>query len=228
MARRPISQLPDWELVHSDDDIRGHTLMDENGNRIGKVSELILDTEMARVVEIILDNGNRYSADRIDIRDGRPILLSRPMARPHEREREERTLPLAEERLRIRRTREKTGDVEIGKEVTSHRETMEVPVSHEEVYIEEEEVSPRHSDRPIGEGRDETFTVPVYEDEVHPEKETVVSREVHVGKVEEEETETISEELRKQEPRVRRHGDVDVNEERERERRERERKDRAA
>lgn len=233
MARKPLAQLPDWELVHGEDDIRGQVLMDESGSRIGTVTELILDTDVGRVVEIVLDNGDRYSADRIDIRNGKPILLreamARPMGRRHEEmTEEERTMPLAEERLRIRRTRERVGEVDVTKEVVSHRESMNVPVSHEEVYVEEEAVSPRAADRPIGTGKDETIEVPVYEEEVIPEKETVVTREVHIGKAEEEEERTISEDLKKERAHIERHGDVEMTEEEERRRREEERRRRAA
>lgn len=218
MARKPISQLPDWELVHKEDDIRGKTLMDESGNRIGKVDELILDTEMSRVTEIVLDNGNRYPADRIDIREGKPILLKQAKPQPTHRregmrEEEEKTYPLAEERLRVRRTREKVGEVDIDIEVTSHRETLKVPTSHEEVYVEEEAITPRPSDHPIDERKDDVISVPVYEEEIKPEKETVITREIRVGKMEEEEEETVSEELRREEARIERHGDVDVREE---------------
>lgn len=216
MARRPLTQLPDWELVDKEDDIRGQMLMDESGNRIGKVDELILDTEMGRVVEIVLDNGNRYPANRIDIRQGRPFLLKQARPQPMRREmreEEEMTYPLAEERLRVRRTREKVGEVDVDIDVTSHRETMRVPTSHEEVFVEEEAVTPRPADHPISEGKEDVISVPVYDEEITPEKETVVTREVHVGKMEEEEEQTVSEDLRREEAHIERHGDVEVHEE---------------
>lgn len=211
MARKPLSQLPDWELEHKEEDIRGKTLQDESGKQLGKVSDMILDTDIECAVEVVLDNGSRYPADRIDIRNGKPFLLSQPKRRPAEAG--ERTIPLAEERIRIRRTREKAGEVEVGKEVTSHRETMEVPVSHEEVYVEEETIKARPAERPIGAGEEETISMPVYEEEIKPEKETVVTREIHVGKEKEEETRTVTEELKREEPRIERHGDVEVHEE---------------
>jgi uncharacterized protein (TIGR02271 family) len=218
MARKPLTQLPDWELVDKEDDIRGHMLMDESGNRIGKVDELILDTDMGRVTEIVLDNGKRYPADRIDIRKGEPFLLTEARPQPMFRREEEmmgeeKTYPLAEERLRVRRTREKVGQVDVDIDVISHRETMRVPTSHEEVYVEEEAVTPRPAEHPIGEGKDDVISVPVYDEEITPEKETVITREVHVGKMEEEEEETVSEELRREEARIERHGDVEVHEE---------------
>ncbi|GEM_PF-4076432 len=223
MTRKPISELPDWEFVHKEDDIRGKMLMDESGKELGKVDQMILDTDKGCVYEIVLDNGRRYPADHIDIRSGRPILLERAVARREVsgeekrrmQERGETIMPLAEERLRIRKVREKAGDVEVSKEVVSERETMEVPVTHEEVFVDEETVRTRPADYPIGAGRDEVIDVPVYEEEVKAGKETVVTREVHVGKEREEGKETISEELRREEARIKRQGDVEVHEEHE-------------
>jgi len=240
MARKPISELPDWELVHKEDDIRGKMLMDESGKELGKVNQMILDTDKGCVYEIVLENGRRYPADHIDVRGGRPIYSEKAMVRremPHEemqrmKERGETVMPLAEERLRIRKVREKAGDVEVSKEIVSQRETMEVPVTHEEVYVDEETIKARPADYPIGAGKDEVIDVPVYEEDVRASKETVVTREVHIGKEREEGRETISEELRHEEARIKRQGDVEVHEEHEggeeRERREEEERRRRA
>lgn len=67
MARDIISNLSDWGLVYEEQDIRGREAVDENGNRLGMVTDLIGDTEVERIVAIVLDGGREYAADLVDI-----------------------------------------------------------------------------------------------------------------------------------------------------------------
>lgn len=69
MARMPLSDNSDWELVHSDQDIRGWAVQDHAGNRIGKVRELIANTETERIDTVVLDDGREFSASEIELGD---------------------------------------------------------------------------------------------------------------------------------------------------------------
>lgn len=74
MALRRLSQLDDWQLVHDDQDIRGHTMMDAEGHPIGTVDDLIVNTDTERVEMIVLDDGTEYDADAIEIDDRQAYL----------------------------------------------------------------------------------------------------------------------------------------------------------
>jgi len=85
---------------------------------------------------------------------------------------------------------------------------MDVPVTHEEVYIERRAGSGQPSDTPIGEG--ETYRVPVSAEQVNVTKETVATGEVAVGKRQVQETKQVSDTVRREEARLEREGDVNV------------------
>jgi uncharacterized protein (TIGR02271 family) len=121
-----------------------------------------------------------------------------------------RTLQLREEQLVARKRSVQTGEVGIRAEVVSEQRTLEVPVTHEEVTIERKAVDRRPSDRPITE-TSETISVPVSEEQVTLEKNAVVYEEVNVGKRSVQETQQLTETVRREEAVVSKEGDVTVD-----------------
>jgi len=120
------------------------------------------------------------------------------------------TIELHEERLQPRKESVEAGQVAVRKDVVTEQKSMDVPVTHEEVYVERHPVTPRPAGAAdFGSGREEV-RVPVREEEVHLEKQPVVTEEVTVGKRTVQDTERVSDTVRKEVPRVERTGDVDV------------------
>ncbi len=118
---------------------------------------------------------------------------------------------LREERLTAEKTRAETGAVRIGKEVESHRETVDVPVDREEVDVQYNKYdSPRAASGEIT-NADEEIRVPVSEEDAVARKETVTTGEVDVKKRHTRETKRVSGEVREEHPVIEREGDVDVN-----------------
>lgn len=76
MALRKLSELADWKVSDKDEDIRGHEVYERDGGRLGTVDEMLVDTDSKLVRSIILDNGERFSADDIDI-EGNRVYLSK-------------------------------------------------------------------------------------------------------------------------------------------------------
>jgi uncharacterized protein (TIGR02271 family) len=120
----------------------------------------------------------------------------------------DRTIRLREEQLHADKTREKTGDVKVRKEVHTEHKTVAVPVEREEVVIER---------RPAGATADtsgsikaEEIRIPVSEEKVHVRKETVAKEEVHVGRRKVHDTETVSGDVRSEHLVVEKEGDVEV------------------
>ncbi len=71
--RRPLSQLRTWTLDYPKDDIRGWVLRNLDGRPLGRVAELIVDTESRHVTGVVLSSGKQYPAH--DIWLGRHVLL---------------------------------------------------------------------------------------------------------------------------------------------------------
>ena len=122
---------------------------------------------------------------------------------------DERTVQLREEELTARKRSVQTGGVKLSTNVVSEQQTVEVPVTREEVTIERRPVDRRASDRPIGD-TDETISVPVRGEHVVADKQTVVYEEVEVGKRAIQDTHHITDKVRREEAVVNKEGDVQV------------------
>lgn len=124
------------------------------------------------------------------------------------------TLELREERLDIDLQEVKTGEIRITKRVVEETETVEVPVTYEEITIERRPVTERRvieGNAEIIETEDEII-IPVIEEQVIVDKETRVVEEVEVQKEAIVETERVSETLQREELDVDTTGSVQVEE----------------
>jgi uncharacterized protein (TIGR02271 family) len=117
-------------------------------------------------------------------------------------------IQLHEEELQAQKQPVETGAARIRKEVVTEYRTMEIPVQREEVVIERHAPTgePGASDLRPG----EEIRVPVRKEQVTVEKRPVVKEEVTVGKRVVEGTERVGGEVRREEVRVEREGDVDI------------------
>lgn len=151
-----------------------------------------------------------YNETPVEIDDDDDRIERTTSARDTERSGETtRRLQLREEILVPRTRTVQTGEVEIGTRVVTEKQTVDIPVSHEEVTVERRAVDRRPSDQPIGEQR-ETINVPVHGEEVTMEKETVVYEEIDVTKRDVRGTERVSETVRREEAVVDKDNDVEV------------------
>ena len=75
MARKPLSELSDWELVDEDQDLRGRKLLDRDGRTLGTIRDMIVDTETGYVEAVVLDDGTTYGAREFELRRGAAVLL---------------------------------------------------------------------------------------------------------------------------------------------------------
>ncbi|HJF33433.1 MAG TPA: YsnF/AvaK domain-containing protein [Sporosarcina psychrophila] len=112
-------------------------------------------------------------------------------------EREEH-LRLHEEKLNVDKERYQAGEVNVSKHIVEETQTVEVPVTREEVYIERRAVT---EETAAGEVFDdgENIHIPVMEERVEVTKRPVVSEEIVVGKREVHDTETVNETVRREE-----------------------------
>jgi uncharacterized protein (TIGR02271 family) len=120
-----------------------------------------------------------------------------------------RRLQLRAEQLDVTKNRVQAGEVGLRKEVVTEQQTIDVPVTHEEVYIERRPVSGGQVDTtPIG--QDEVIRVPVSEEQVNVTKNTVVTGEVAIGKREVTETQQVRDTVRREEAHIEHTGDARV------------------
>lgn len=127
-----------------------------------------------------------------------------------EREHDEHdaTMRLREEELDVTKHSVRTGEVALHKDIVEETQTVTVPVAHEEVVVERRAVSATPSDEPIGE--EETIVIPVSEERVDVDKHTVVTGEVGLHKRTVEETQQVTETVRKERAHVEVEGDPNV------------------
>ena len=113
--------------------------------------------------------------------------------------------------MRTYRERIQRGEVRLRKEVVTENQTVEVPVTREELVIER--TTPSGDARAnAGEiGTDEEIRVPLSEERARVEKQPVVNEEVRVGKRAVQNTERVSQDVRHEELRVDKDGDVEVD-----------------
>lgn len=120
-------------------------------------------------------------------------------------------MELREEQLQANKQTVERGQVRLGKDVVEEEQTFNVPVSHDEVYIQRHPSSGQVSDMPINEeSANESYQVPIREEEVNVQKTPVVREEVELGKRSVQENQRVSDTVRREEARIDRDGDVEV------------------
>lgn len=121
----------------------------------------------------------------------------------------ERRIQLRGEVLRTYKERVERGEVRLRKEVVTEKQNIEVPLTREELVIER---VPASGEARTGEiGSDEEIRIPLSEERVRAEKQPVVTEEVRVGKRAVQNTEQVSDNLRHEELRVDKSGDVNLD-----------------
>lgn len=123
-------------------------------------------------------------------------------ARSAVRDAYDRTLQLREERLKVDKAEEQTGEVKLRKEVRTEHQTVSVPVQKEEVVIERRAVNKTVPGGITADARTEEVRIPVREEKVKVGKETVIKEEVSLGKRKVQETERVGADLKKEELKV--------------------------
>lgn len=125
----------------------------------------------------------------------------------------ERRIQLLGEMLRVHKERVNRGEVRVHKQTVTETKNIEVPVSREEVVIERVPASGEPARGEIGaSGQDKEIRIPLTEEQVRVEKETGVTGEVRVAKRQVQETRNVSDQVRHEEVKVDKEGDVDLDE----------------
>jgi uncharacterized protein (TIGR02271 family) len=122
---------------------------------------------------------------------------------------DEQHMRLHAEQLQAYKRPVQTGEVTLHKEIITEQQTIDVPVTREEVVIERRSMAgDAASAEAIGE--DETIRIPISEEQVNVSKQTVATGDVTVSKRKVEETQQFSDSVRHEEARVEQEGDVPI------------------
>lgn len=138
---------------------------------------------------------------------------------------EEGTLQLRKEELDINKDKVEAGEVILSKEVVEEQQTVNVPVTHEEVVIERKQLNNQPTDSQItsntnqdtdsssacGCGNNDTIRIPVTEEKVNVGKHTVVTEEVSAYKRDVEQTQKVQETLKREEANIDKNGNAIIN-----------------
>ena len=124
------------------------------------------------------------------------------------RDGEQNRVQLFGEVLRVHKERINRGEVRIRKDVITENQTIEVPVTHEELLLERVPVSGNTPAPSANIGRDQEIRIPLSEETVRLDKQPVVREEVIVGKRDVSDVASLSENVRHEELRV--DSDVDT------------------
>jgi uncharacterized protein (TIGR02271 family) len=207
MARVPLSQLADWKVVDEGQEIRGLRLIDQDGETIGLIHDLVVDTDAGYVDSILLDTGQEIPVDDIEIAPGIVVLQSSEVARAATTgDTVERVgglhVPVIEEHVRIGKQRVEGDGVRVTTEVENLPVSENVTLRHETMDVQRNRVR-----KPIAEGapgafREGTYEVRARAEEVTVGKRLFVVEEIHIKKDAVERTETIRDTVRRTNVRV--------------------------
>ena len=117
-------------------------------------------------------------------------------------------IQLRGEVLRAYKERVRRGEVRVRKDVVTENQTIQVPVTREELVVER---VPASGEQVSGEiGSDKEIRVPLSEERARVDKQPVVNEEVRIGKRAVQNTQQVSGDVRHEELKVDQEGDIDV------------------
>lgn len=139
----------------------------------------------------------------VDVDRDREVAVDRDRDRDHDAD---GSVVRREEELHVGTERVQTGRVRLRKHVVTEQESVEVPVSREEVHVTREPIRDGEVGGRIG--GDEEIAVELHEERPVVSKETVAKERIGLDKEVHTSTERVNAEVRKEQVEVERDGDV--------------------
>lgn len=119
-----------------------------------------------------------------------------------ERVDDERRLRLREERLNVDKRSITAGEATVGKEVVEHQQSIDVPITHEELFVERRPAGEGVADEGGEIGTGDLIRIPLMREELAVTKRAVATGEVVVGKRRVTETQHVDATTREEQLRV--------------------------
>ncbi|HKG57887.1 MAG TPA: PRC-barrel domain-containing protein [Candidatus Limnocylindrales bacterium] len=70
MTHELYSESDNWEVENDDQDVRGWNVVDQQGQTIGTVSDMYVDTQTETIDRLVLDNGSEIDVSTVRVEDG--------------------------------------------------------------------------------------------------------------------------------------------------------------
>jgi uncharacterized protein (TIGR02271 family) len=230
MTHELYSESDNWEVENDEQDVRGWNVVDEQGQQLGTVRDMYVDTQTETIDRLVLDNGSEVAVSSVLVEDG-TIRVAGGLDSMAGADRQEMSGSAAsadrsdtedtwrirrhEEELQATKERQQTGEVQINKNIVEEERSIDVPVSREEVEIRRVPVDRSAEGAAISEDQD-TIRVPVMAEKVHVSKEPRVVEELEISKTTRTGTERVSDTVRREEFDIENEGDANVRENRDR------------
>lgn len=232
----PLSRMDDFKVAEHDEDVRGWKVVARDGDTIGKVDDLLIDTTARRVrylgvdldrgllsgrshsghvmipiENVRLDRHKRVLLDSLGSHEifSLPTYEAGSFGGAHLDTDREARLTLSEEELAVGKRRVASGEVEVGKRVETQQVRESVPVTREEVTIERRPATGMSTAPTIEEGE---IHVPLSHEEVIVEKRVVPKEELVIKKHQVQGEQVVEDEVRRERVEVNRTGDVNIRE----------------
>ena len=221
---KSLNDVHDYRVEKGDPDPRGYTLETSDGRTIGRVDDLVIDTEVMKVRYLVVERDDSLGddadeshilvpVDDVDVRtDARRVIANRftgseqTWSHQHTdtdtsartaRATEDNRITRSEEELEIGKREVSRGEARIGKHVETEHVSEPVTRRREEVVIERRPVETgARADASL---HDDEIRVPLMEEELVVDKRAVVKEELVVGKRIVEERDTVEADLRREE-----------------------------
>jgi uncharacterized protein (TIGR02271 family) len=180
-----LSQLQlssqDEQALHNDLD-RGAAIITVTAGARNAEARTLLEQFGARIV-------HSHHPIRPAIAEQETVVTSTPFTPPQQAD--PGHIQLFGEVLRVRKEKVGSGEVHVRKESVTRMETVQVPVTREQLVVE-------HSDENGRTAPEESIRVPLSEERVHIDKDTVLREEYKVGKREVTQNESVSDRVRRE------------------------------
>lgn len=172
--------------------------------------------DMQRAIGIMVDKGAHGPRRRRENYEetGRGVgRADAPISQgPSAESTEPQKMRLHAEHLKAYKQPAQVGEVSVRKEVVTEQQTINVPVTREEVVVERrslgEDAAAAEAREPIAEG--EELRIPVREEQVSVNKEAVATGEVEISKRKVTENRQFSDTVRHEEPHIEKQGDAPI------------------
>lgn len=221
MAILPYSSQDEYDLVHDEQDCRGRAVVDGDGNRIGVVKEMMVDTETDLVSHLILEDGTEIPARYVSLADNVVIVRgydAKPQAsrattetietratRPDMTDaavgirnaQGEVTLPVVEEQIRVGKRAVERGGVRVHSRMTERPVEESVTLREETVHVDRRPVNRAVSEADMAAVRGGAIEVTETDEEAVVSKQAHVVEEVIINKQVTEREETIRDTVRR-------------------------------
>jgi uncharacterized protein (TIGR02271 family) len=208
-----LESLDKYELEHSGQDLRGKTLFTNDGKELGRVDDMLVNTDRERVAALRLEDDRVIDIDHVDIRDGKPVLLV-----PHDRipnpapdfdrnNMTSKSIPIVEEKLVVGKRSAETGKVRIRTHTESEPVSKTVELRDERIDVDRRAVNERVGDKDANAMfKDKNIEMTAHGEKAVVGKEARVKEELVVNKETGSHKETVKGDVR--------HTEVDVDRDR--------------